>query len=94
MKHRHFVWFKGNWVPVDRYARPSQPAGPLVIRDIEPYKSMVTGERIPGRRQHRDHLRAHGCIEVGNEFKVPERPKPRNVEADVKRVYDKMTGSL
>ncbi len=38
-----------------------------IIRDIEPYKSMITGERIKSRRDHRDHLRAHGCIEVGNE---------------------------
>ena len=38
-----------------------------VIGDIEPYESMITGERIAGRRQHRDHLRDHSCIEVGNE---------------------------
>lgn len=44
----------------------------MVMRDIEPYRSMITGERIQGRRQHRDHLKAHGCIEVGN-----ETPKPR-----------------
>lgn len=40
---------------------------PQITTDIQPYQSMVTGERIAGRRQHRDHLRAHGCIEVGNE---------------------------
>ena len=38
-----------------------------VMPDIAPYKSMMTGEMITGRRQHRDHLRDHGCIEVGNE---------------------------
>ena len=38
-----------------------------VIGDIEPYESIITGEQIGGRRQHRDHLRDHGCIEVGNE---------------------------
>lgn len=35
--------------------------------DVKPYKSMITGETIGGRRQHRDHLRDHGCEEVGNE---------------------------
>lgn len=40
---------------------------PQVVVDIEPYKSVVTGETISGRRQHRDHLRAHGLVEVGNE---------------------------
>jgi hypothetical protein len=38
-----------------------------VIRDIEPYASPVTGEMIGGRRQHREHLRDHGLIEMGNE---------------------------
>ena len=38
-----------------------------VIGDIEPYESVITGERIGGRRQHKDHLRDHSCIEVGNE---------------------------
>jgi len=42
-------------------------AGHNVIGDIEPYASVITGEQIGGRRQHRDHLRDHGCIEVGNE---------------------------
>lgn len=45
---------------------------PQITTDIAPYRSMITGERIAGRKQHRDHLRAHGCIEVGN-----ETPKPR-----------------
>lgn len=40
---------------------------PQVTTDISPYRSMITGERIAGRKQHRDHLRAHGCIEIGNE---------------------------
>lgn len=47
---------------------------PQITTDIAPYKSMITGERIAGRRQHRDHLRAHGCIEVGNE--TPQNRKP------------------
>jgi hypothetical protein len=48
-------------------------SGPQVVRDIEPYKSMVTGEMITGRRQHRDHLRAYNCEEIGNE-KMESRP--------------------
>lgn len=38
-----------------------------VIGDIKPYKSMVTGEMITSRAQHREHLIKHGCQEVGNE---------------------------
>lgn len=63
------VWVRGD-------AEASQ-SGPQVIKDIEPYKSMITGETITGRRQHRDHLRAHGCVELGNEtsfLRKPEKP--------------------
>lgn len=46
-------------------------SGPQVIRDIGPYKSMLTGEIIDGRKRHRDHLKAYGCVEVGNESMTP-----------------------
>ena len=42
-------------------------SGPQVVRDINPYKSMVTGEMITSRSKHRDHLKRHNCIEVGND---------------------------
>lgn len=38
-----------------------------IMPDMKPYKSMITGEMIEGRASHREHLRRHGCIEVGNE---------------------------
>lgn len=47
---------------------------PQITTDIQPYRSMITGERIAGRSQHRDHLRRHGCVEVGNE--MPKARKP------------------
>lgn len=39
----------------------------MVIDDIEPYKSMCDGSMVMGRRQHRDHLKRHGVIEVGDQ---------------------------
>lgn len=48
---------------------------PMVAADIHPYKSMVTGEMITSRSQHRAHLKQHGLIEVGNETKHL-MPKP------------------
>lgn len=53
-------------IPAEEYVRPSTDA-PMIMGDITPYKSMITGEMIQGRRQHREHLRQHNCIEVGNE---------------------------
>jgi len=48
---------------------------PMVIADIQPYKSQLTGEMIMSRSQHRDHLKSHGCVEVGNE---PVKPKTKS----------------
>ncbi len=42
-------------------------SGPQVMRDINPYKSMVTGEMITSRSTHRDHLKRHNVTEVGND---------------------------
>jgi hypothetical protein len=44
-------------------------SAPYVAADMAPYKSMITGEMITSRSQHRTHLKEHGCIEIGNETK-------------------------
>jgi hypothetical protein len=38
-----------------------------VIPDIQPYRSMVDGQMVTSRSEHRRHLKANNCIEVGNE---------------------------
>lgn len=35
--------------------------------DIAPYRSMIDGRMVTSRSQHRAMLKAHGCVEVGNE---------------------------
>jgi ribosomal protein S1 len=49
--------------------------GPMVMPDIQPYKSMIDGSMITSRSVHRDHLRQHNCIEIGNE-KMESKPPP------------------
>ena len=44
---------------------------PFVHEDIKAYKSQLTGEMITSRVRHRNHLKEHGCIEVGNEQVKP-----------------------
>jgi hypothetical protein len=58
---------------------PQRPATAAhnIIPDIAPYQSMVTGEQIMGRRQHREHLKAHGLVEVGNEAMKPYKTEPK-----------------
>ena len=60
--------YAGRWAAADSV----RPAGVTIIADIQPYKSMIDGSMITSRSHHRDHLRAHNCIETGN-----EPPKPR-----------------
>lgn len=46
-------------------------ARPMIISDIEPYKSPVTGEVIGGRSARRDDLKKHDCVdarELGDSF--------------------------
>lgn len=46
-----------------------------VIQDIEPYKSPLDGSVISSRSRHREHMREHGVIEMGNEY-----PKGKEVD--------------
>lgn len=41
-----------------------------IMKDIEPYQSMVDGTWITSRSKHREHLKAHGVQEVGNDSSV------------------------
>ena len=51
---------------------------PQVISDIDPYISQIDGSLITSRSKHRDHLKAHGCVEVGNESM--DKPKQSWIE--------------
>lgn len=65
------VWLKGYWAELDLSRPVPKPVAPMIMRDVEPYRSVITREVIGGRAQHREHLKAHGCVEVGNEFVAP-----------------------
>lgn len=67
---------------------------PMVCGDIEPYISQIDGSVINSRSRHREHLRDHGCIEVGNE-KVQPKPvaPPKGLTETLIRVAnDKLRG--
>jgi len=64
-----------------------------VMADIQPYKSMVTGEMITGRSQHRAHLKRHNCFEIGNENPMHKPVQRTRHEKDALRqelheIYD------
>lgn len=59
----------GTWMPLDAPAARTF----MVIPDIQPYTSMIDGSQITSRSSHREHLRAHNCVEVGNEQLAPPK---------------------
>jgi len=63
-------------------------SGLQIIRDVEPYKSIVTGEVVGGRRQHREHLKRTGCVELGNEMPRPRAVEPGAVAPDLRRAME------
>lgn len=75
-------------IPKDEYYSQARESGPFVCGDIEPYQSMVTGEMITGRAQHREHLRQHRLIEVGNEKLTPKAPPAPSREEFRRAAYE------
>lgn len=62
-----------------------------VIPDIEPYRSCVTGERIRSRTHHKQHLREHGLVELGNEPIRQRKPVPLDpLVPDIKRALEEV----
>ncbi len=49
-------------------------SAPMVMPDIQPYQSQIDGSMIHSRSTHREHLKAHGCFEVGNERFAEKKP--------------------
>jgi hypothetical protein len=60
-------------VPADEFYDRRDVSAPMVMPDIQPYRSMIDGQMITSRSKHREHLKANGCIEVGNDWKPPQR---------------------
>ncbi len=52
----------------------------FVQGDLQPYKNMVND----GRAQHREFLKQHNLIEVGNETKYLQ-PKPKSIPPGLKQ---------
>ncbi|MCB1460908.1 MAG: hypothetical protein KDJ90_00415 [Nitratireductor sp.] len=82
------VYARRQAVRSDAGANASDLPSPRLIRDIEPYKSMVTGEVITSRSKHRDHLRRHDLVELGNER--PKKHQPVRTAAQKKRSIEQI----
>lgn len=66
---RRYVQIDGELIEVGMDYVQEPKSDYHIMPDIKPYRSMIDGREISSRSTHREHLRAHGCIEVGNETK-------------------------
>ena len=96
-----------SWVYIDGVAYEKgvdalpEPVAPMVMPDIPAYQSMADGSMIEGRAAHREHLRRHGCVEVGNEAlkqmdyyaKLPKDVAPQQRREIIRAQVDAMTQS-
>jgi hypothetical protein len=83
------------WVQVNGelvLASSQGSTGGYVMNDIDPYRSQIDGSMIMSRSHHREHLKRHGCIEVGNEKIVPKvaTPSAGLREQIARRVYENL----
>lgn len=78
---RTYIYIDGEFV---EKKRDEKGQSYYIQNDIKPYKSMVDGTMITSRSQHRNHLRRHNCIEVGDEDPLKHAPKaPQNNRVEV-----------
>jgi hypothetical protein len=92
-RHRYIGVPGGGWqeVSADYIPSPSNQ-GVMVMPDLTPYIN-VHGQPVEGRRQHREFLRQHGYIEVGNEKPKPFKPdfKPRDLRGSLNAAWDQLS---
>lgn len=74
----------GELIPADEY-RPKAATHHYVMPDIHGYRSMASGEYITSRSRHREELKRHGLIEVGNEIRAATTNRPKPVDRELRR---------
>lgn len=93
---RRYVQIDGELVEVTNDYVGEPRASHYVMPDIQPYQSQVTGEMITSRSQHREHLKTHRLVEIGNETKYlknkPVQPPPGLRDTLGRVVYQKLGG--
>ena len=76
-----YVQIDGELIEKSTYC--ADPVAPMVMPDIQPYQSMADGSMITSRSHHREHLRQHNCIEIGNESMERKEPQVTNNRREI-----------
>jgi hypothetical protein len=72
-----------NGVLYERGHEPVDTSTPMIIDDIAPYQSMIDGSLITSRSQHREHLRANGCVEIGDQVEAQVKQHEQASSRDI-----------
>ena len=67
MTRKTYVLREGKLVEKHLAIPLHESTAPMIMGDLRPYQSMVTGEMVESRSRHRQILREHRLVEVGNE---------------------------
>lgn len=67
MTRRTYVMHNGELIEKHLVVQEQENKSAFVMGDLKPHQSMVTGEVVSSRSRHREILRQHNLIEVGNE---------------------------
>lgn len=89
-----YIWSReaATFVPIEQIKRKAPPRGPAIISDIRGYRSPADGSWVSSRSQHRQHLRDHGLIEVGNEQPTPpSRPAMPSPGPDIRHAIEELS---
>ena len=70
---------------IEKSKHYSEPVAPIIMPDIQPYQSMADGSMITSRSHHREHLKQHNCIEIGNETMETKPTLVKDTRRDVLR---------
>lgn len=65
-------------------------SAPSVIADIQPYRSMATGEMITSRTRHRNHLKERGLVEIGDQHESHTRQMEQRKQEKAKEESKKL----
>jgi len=77
-------------IPADEYYT-EQVDSHYIMTDYQPYKSMVTGEMIDGRKAHREHLKRHNLVVAEQSSARPQKPDGGRLKEQLARqVYEKL----
>lgn len=83
-----YIWHAGEWVDVTNW-RPPPRRTPYIIRDaMDAAMHPATGEMMDSKSRFREATRAHGLVEVGNDWRNSQNPRMDDVNSVKKDVAE------